>query len=107
MLEKIRRDCGQTLLAALDDPTVVEVMRNPDGRIWIDVAGEGLKDTGHVMPAAQAESLLSVCATILNTELTRESPVLEGEFPLDKSRLEGLVYPVVQEPTFAIRKKAN
>lgn len=103
--EKLRRECGPTFMEGLRDPRVNELVLNPDGRMWFDLAGSGwtfIEELG----ASQAESMLATCASMLNTVVTRESPILEGEFPLDGSRLEGLIYPVVQKPTFAIRKKA-
>jgi len=30
-------------MEALRDPRVIEIMLNPDGRLWLDVAGEGVR----------------------------------------------------------------
>ena len=38
--------------------------------------------------------------------VTAASPILECEFPLDSSRFEALLPPVVSGPTFSLRKKA-
>jgi type IV secretion system protein VirB11 len=59
------------------------------------------------MPAAAAESMLATCAAMLNTTVHCDSPILEGEFPLDGSRLQGLVPPIVRAPAFAIRKRTQ
>lgn len=107
LLERIRRDCGPTIMKALDDPKVIEIMVNPDGRIWLDVAGEGMRNTGATILPAAVASILGVSASMLNTVVTRESPILEGEFPLDGSRLEGLIPPLVPAPSFALRRKAS
>lgn len=107
LIERLERDFGVFCMKALRDEKVVELMRNADGRIWLDVAGQGMIDTGQTLSAAAAQSILSVCATMLGTTLTREQPVLEGELPLDGSRLEGLIAPIVDTPVFAIRKRAN
>ena len=32
---------GSEIVAALDDPAVVEIMINPDGRLWIERHGSG------------------------------------------------------------------
>ena len=104
--EKLERECGPVIVGALRDPSVIEIMLNPDGRIWLDVAGKGMTCSGHVMHPSAAESVLTTCASMLQTSITRESPILEGEFPLDGSRLEGLVPPIVRAPSFTIRKKA-
>lgn len=105
--ERLERNFGPFVMQALNDDKVVEVMLNADGRIWLDVAGQGMVDTGQTMSANSAESMLSVSASMLGTELTRDKPILEGELPLDGSRLEGIIAPIVDAPVFAIRKKAN
>ena len=103
--EKLTRECGALIIEALQDPDVIEIMLNPDGRLWIDVAGVGMRSIGEL--SSGADSILATCASMLNTSITYEHPILEGEFPLDGSRLEGLIYPVVKAPAFAIRKKAS
>ncbi|QDQ27566.1 P-type conjugative transfer ATPase TrbB [Chitinimonas arctica] len=105
--EKLARECGETVLAALRNPAVVEIMLNPDGRVWLDVAGEGMQYSGSEMSPAAAESMLTTCASMLNTSITYDNPILEGEFPLDGSRLEGIIAPIVRTPVFTIRKKAT
>jgi P-type conjugative transfer ATPase TrbB len=105
--EKLKRELGQTILEALADPGVVEVMLNPDGRLWLDVLGVGMHDTGVRMGPAQAESLLGTVAMMLNTVVNSEHPILEGELPLDGSRIGGALPPVVSSPAFAIRKLAG
>lgn len=107
LFEAIRRACKDIVLGALADDSVVEIMRNGDGRIWLDRAGVGMVDTGYDMPDSDAALILQTSATLLDTDLSRDKPILEGEFPLDGSRLEGLVPPVAQSAVFAIRKKAK
>ena len=58
------------------------------------------------MSAAQAESLISTVAGLLDRVVNDQSPILEAELPLDGSRIEGLLPPVVPSPVFAIRKRA-
>lgn len=105
--EKLERECGPAMMAALRDPAVIEVLLNPDGKLWIDVAGQGMRFTGNTLEHGAAESLLTTCASMLHTTVTRDNPILEGEFPLDGSRLEGLLPPIVRGPSFSIRKRAE
>ena len=42
----LRTALGPAIATFLEDPGVVEVMLNPDGRLWIDRLSEGLSDTG-------------------------------------------------------------
>jgi P-type conjugative transfer ATPase TrbB len=94
-------------MTALRDPEVIELMLNSDGRLWVDVAGKGMSFTGYTLTPGAAESILTTCASMLYTTVTRENPILEGEFPLDGSRLQGILPPIVRSPVFAIRKKAS
>ena len=106
LLAKLRRELGDTVTAALADPGVIEIMLNPDGTLWLDKFGEGMVPAGS-MPQAQAESLLATTAAMLETTVSYDRPVLEGELPLDGSRFEGIIAPVVSRPAFAIRKRAS
>jgi P-type conjugative transfer ATPase TrbB len=105
--DKLSRECGPTVIEALADPKVVEVMLNSDGKLWVDRHGDGLVATGANMTPAAAESMLMTCAAMLNTTVHYDAPILEGEFPLDGSRLEGLIAPIVTAPVFAIRKRTQ
>ena len=104
--EKLRRELGAAVLDALADPRVIEVMLNPDGRLWIDELGAGMRDTGASISPAQAENLLGTVAATLGGVITTDRPILEGELSLDGSRFCGLLPPVVLAPTFCIRKAA-
>jgi len=42
----LRTALGPAIARFLEDPGVVEVTLNPDGRLWIDRLSEGLSDTG-------------------------------------------------------------
>ena len=44
-----RRALGATIRNAMEDPNVVEVMLNPDGKIWVDRLVGGRIDTGETM----------------------------------------------------------
>lgn len=103
--EKLRRELGSDICRLLQEPDVVEVMLNPDGRLWVERLGASMVCFG-TMPPWQAEALMTTIASTLHTSITRESPILEGELPLDGSRFEGLIPPIVAAPCFTIRRKA-
>ena len=42
----LRTALGPVIARALEDPMTLEVMLNPDGRLWIDRLSEGLADSG-------------------------------------------------------------
>jgi type IV secretion system protein TrbB len=106
LAQKLKSELGSSIMAALSDPSVIEIMLNSDGTLWVEKLGEGMACVGE-MSAPNAEALLGTIASSLQTVITREQPILEGELPIDGSRFEGLLPPVVAHPTFTIRKKAS
>ena len=64
--------------------------------------GEGFQRVGQ-MSATQAMSALSTIAAWRGTVVNHQNPILETELPLDGSRFEGIVSPIVRSPVFAIR----
>jgi type IV secretion system protein VirB11 len=86
----------------LDDNLTEDILLNPDGSLWVKRMGHGFSRIGE-MPAAQAASALGTIAAWRGTVLNHEHPVLETELPIDGSRFEGIVSPVVRQPVFAIR----
>ena len=104
-LAQLRSGLGHVVLAALDEPTTVEVMLNADGRLWHERLGESMVEAGK-MPPGQAEAFLRCLAAILRTTISRENPILDGELP-DGSRVSGQLPPIVSSPVFAIRKRAS
>jgi type IV secretion system protein VirB11 len=99
---KLRRELGEQVLAPLADKRTEDVRLNPDGALWVKRMGEAFVRLGEI-PEAQASSALSTIAAWRGTVLNHEHPILETEFPIDGSRFEGIVPPVVRRPVFAIR----
>ena len=54
----LRTALGPAIARFLEDPAVVEVMLNPDGRLWIDRLSEGLSDTGERLSPADGERIV-------------------------------------------------
>lgn len=106
LLAALEHNLGPILMGALRDPEVVEIMLNPDGRIWIERLGQDMEQVSAMEPG-QSRLIISLVASGLETVVTTENPIVEGELPLDGSRFEGLLPPVVSSPSFTIRKKAS
>jgi type IV secretion system protein VirB11 len=104
--EKLVRELGPAIMDALANPKIVEIMLNPDGVLWFDFLGEGMRDSGTRINAAKAENMLGTIAAMLDVTINNENPVLQGELPIDGSRVQGILRPLVSAPAFAIRKKA-
>nr|WP_246547580.1 P-type conjugative transfer ATPase TrbB [Ancylobacter defluvii] len=106
MVRKLQEALGDQLCVALDDATVVEIMLNPDGRLFIERLGHGVTEVGAMNPAA-AEVVIGSVAHALQSEADDEQPIISGELPIGGHRFEGLLPPVVAAPTFTIRRRAS
>jgi Flp pilus assembly CpaF family ATPase len=99
---KLRREFGDIVLKSLADDRTEDILLNPDSSVWVKRMGEGFSRIGE-MSAAAAASALGTVAAWRGTVLNHERPILETELPIDGSRFEALVPPVVRRPVFAIR----
>ncbi|WP_273772528.1 P-type conjugative transfer ATPase TrbB [Brucella intermedia] len=106
LIRKLREAFGHTLCAALDDPAVVEIMCNPDGRLFIERLGHGVAPAG-TMSALSAEIIIGSVAHALWSEADRDQPIISGELPIGGHRFEGLLPPVVVAPAFTVRRRAS
>jgi len=102
----LRTALGPAIAAWLEDPGIVEVMLNPDGRLWVDRLTEGLIDTGERLAAADGERIVRLVAHHVGAEVHSAAPRVSAELPETGERFEGLLPPVVAAPAFAIRKPA-
>lgn len=97
---------GMEISAWLDDESVVEIMLNPDGRLWLDRLTSGLEDTGARISAEDGERIIRLVAHHVGAEVHAELPRVSAELPETGERFEGLLPPIVYAPAFSIRKPA-
>ena len=102
----LRTALGPEIEAWLSEASVIEVMLNPDGRLWIDRLGSGIVDTGQTMSAETGERIIRLVAHHVGAEVHGGCPRVSAELPDTGERFEGLLPPVVAAPSFAIRKPA-
>jgi type IV secretion system protein VirB11 len=93
-----------TILAAAD---TIEVIVNPDGRVWAERVGRGREFAGFRLEPTETERAIRLIATLTGAEVTRDRPIVSAELPPRGERFEGLLPPVVRAPCFAIRKPAS
>ncbi|WP_429923503.1 P-type conjugative transfer ATPase TrbB [Agrobacterium vitis] len=102
----LRTALGPAIAAYLEDPAIVEVMLNPDGRLWVDRLKEGLVATDDILIPADGERIVRLVAHHVGAEVHAGAPRVSAELPETGERFEGLLPPVVAAATFAIRKPA-
>jgi type IV secretion system protein TrbB len=95
------------IMSYLADDTVIEIMLNADGRIWVERAGAGMFQAMERMSPDDALRMLRLVATEMNTELSDRNPSLAGKLPIWGARVQASIPPVVEAPVFALRKPAK
>src|SRR3546814_11942987 len=54
----LRTALGPAIARFLEDPAIVEVMLNPDGRLWVDRLSGGLSDTGELLSPSDGARII-------------------------------------------------
>ena len=104
-LEALRHALGETILAALEEPAVVEIMANPDGRLVLDRVGAGRSDTGCALSIEARDRAIRLIADYVGETVTRDNPRLSGVLPGTGERFQGVLPPIASAPAFSIRKR--
>lgn len=97
---------GEAVINHLSQPDVIELMLNPDGKLWVDKLTTGRQYTGFTFNASDAERVIFIVARIVDAICNKDTPIVSAELPIDGARFQGLLPPLVENPTFSIRKKA-
>lgn len=105
-LQALRHALGDDILTALADPAVVEVLVNPDGRLILDRQGQGRRDTGLRLAAADRERAIRLVADFAGETAGRGQPRLSGVLP-GGERFQAVSPPVSSAPAFSIRKRPS
>ena len=105
--QMLRTAFGPTIAAALADRTVIEVMVNPDGKLWVERASVGRQFTGERIASAEAERIIRLVAAHVRREVHDKAPIVSAELPETGERFEGVMPPVAPAPCFAVRKPAD
>jgi len=98
---------GPSITAMLEAPDTIEVIANPDGRLWLECVGKGRIPTPHRLEASETERVIRLVATLTGAEANRDRPIISAELPPRGERFEGVLPPVSRGPCFAIRKPAS
>ena len=62
-LAMLRSACEGAVRAALEADDVIEILANPDGSIWIERAGSGVKISPESISAAARERIIRLVAS--------------------------------------------
>ena len=103
----LMRQLGPQVLGWLDDPELTDFMVNADGRVWVRTHKRGTFDAGLTLPATQVEAIIGTVAAALGTVADADHPIIEGELHFNRIRFEGVMPPIVEAASMALRKPAQ
>ncbi|NNE42190.1 MAG: P-type conjugative transfer ATPase TrbB [Marinicaulis sp.] len=103
----LRTAFGDSIIAALSDPSVVEVMVNPDGALWIERHGGGRERTLTQLAEHETERVIRLVASHIGFSCDADHPIVSAELPETGERFEGVMPPISEAPCFSIRKPAG
>lgn len=98
---------GPVIGAALEDETVIEIMVNPDGALWVERHQTGRVREETSFRAADVERIIRLVASHVGFDCDKAHPIVSAELPGSGERFEGVMPPVAVAPAFAIRKAAG
>jgi type IV secretion system protein VirB11 len=88
------------------DPSVVEIMANPDGKVWVERVGEPMEESGQVLSAEERMTIIELVAGAVGLVCHPQSPRVAAIIPEYRLRFRAWVPPVAEAPTFVARKPA-
>ncbi|MGL4976797.1 MAG: P-type conjugative transfer ATPase TrbB [Cetobacterium sp.] len=98
---------GKDIQNLLQDDDIIEIMLNPDCKLWIDTLSGGLKPTDLTIDPNTAMRIINTVATHIKSFIDEKNSGLTAELPETGFRFEARVPPTVKNPSFTIRKKSS
>lgn len=98
---------GENIVELLQNPDIIEIMLNPDGKLWAESYKIGKYFTNIIYSSAQAANIIKLSAAYHQEIADYEHPEVSCELPETGARFQGWLPPVAAAPTFTIRKRAT
>jgi len=107
VLRMLETAMGPTIGALLEDPQVIEIRCNADGKIYADWFDKPSDWTGHTLASELAAQVICIVADAVDQIVGPAARrfILDAEFPGHGFRFHGDLPPVVPSPCFNIRKR--
>lgn len=105
--EAIKQVLGPTILELLEDDSVIEILRNANGSLCVEKLGQDIEEINSMLSDRQTESLIRLLASNSSEICNEKNPTLAIKLPYWHARFQGLLPPVVDAPSFSIRKHAK
>jgi len=106
-LDMLKTALGEEIVRFLEQDDVIEIMVNPDGKLWLDTLSQGKYATDLLLPENQRLNIIKLIASSNNLLINEDHPEIACELSFAAARFQGWVPPVSAHATFAVRKKAR
>jgi type IV secretion system protein VirB11 len=106
-LDMLQTALGAVITQCLEKDDVLEVMANPDGKVWLDTLSQGKYLTSTVLSENQRLNIIKLVASLNNLLVHANQPEVACELAFAAARFQAWIPPVSPAPTFVIRKKAK
>lgn len=104
-LDNLKSDFS-ILDAYLKDPSVSDIMINPDGKLFIK-GSEGRCNTDKIVDSETTRRIILSTAAMLGVTVNSEQPTLAGVIPSYNCRIQGFIEPRTTAPSLVIRRPSN
>lgn len=101
----MRRQLGE-FYQYMQEPDVTEISLNPDGQVWVDRLGKGMRAVG-TMRREAAETFIGTVASIVRLVINYDHSLLQCRLPFDGGRFQATIPPTTSGPAFSIRRHAS
>lgn len=93
--------------ALLEAPDTVEIMINPDGRLFVETTTSGMRDSGLTQPAAKTEAIIRLAASLVGAPFGPAHPRIAATLPFSGARLQAFLPPAAVAPCMTLRLHAE
>lgn len=105
--DAIKHSLGPEVIALLDDDNVIEILRNANGALCVERLGNTIEKIQNSLTDRHVESLIRLLASSVQEICNDKYPSLAIKLPYWHARFQGLLPPIVDAPSFSIRKHAK
>ena len=104
-LQLFENSLGEDILKLKNNPDVIEIMLNPDNKLWVDTLTKGMYFTGIEVNPEKSRTIINLVANSVGTTITEKRPKISAEIPGDGSRFEGILPPITKILHLQLEKK--
>lgn len=105
-LDMLTTALGRPIAKFMEDLSIIEIMVNPDGKLWVESLTKGKYFSEIILEVKQVANVIKLVAAYRNQVADDHYPVVACELPDSGARFQGWLPPVVNAPAFVIRKRA-